>query len=65
MKKFLSIAVTVISCAFLLWVGASWVDIIADNTEPNPVHRTDNIFVFLTQSQVEIIAIDAPLDPGT
>lgn len=37
-----------IMLAFLLWIGVSWVDVIADNMEPEPRHSEFNFFVVLT-----------------
>ena len=37
----------VLSVIFMLWLGASWVDIIADKCHPNPVHSEYNAFVIL------------------
>lgn len=32
---------------FIAWVIVSWVDIVADNCKPNPVHNPYNLFVLL------------------
>lgn len=37
-----------ICCALFLWVCISWVDVIADNLEPEPSHSDYNFFVVLT-----------------
>jgi hypothetical protein len=37
-----------ICCAFLLWIGISWADVIADNLEPEPRHSNYNFFVLFT-----------------
>lgn len=47
MKK-LSLILAGICCAFLLWVGVSWLDVITDNLEPEPRHSEYNFFVVLT-----------------
>jgi hypothetical protein len=39
-----------IALAFILWVGISWIDVIADNLEPEPKHSEYNFFVLLTES---------------
>lgn len=44
----LSYIIGALSLAFLLWVGVSWVDVIADNLEPEPRHSEYNFFVVLT-----------------
>lgn len=36
--------------ALMVWVFASWCDIIADNSKPNPVHSDYNFFVLLTEN---------------
>lgn len=38
-----------IGILFMLWFAVSWVDIIADNTMPNPTHADWNMFVILFQ----------------
>lgn len=35
-------------CALLLWVGLSWLDVIVDNTSPEPHHSDYNFFVVMT-----------------
>ena len=40
-------ALCVFSVIFFLWLGASWVDVIADNCDPNPTHSEYNAFVIL------------------
>lgn len=40
-------AFTVVCCVFLAWFLVSWVDIAADNCQPNPVHNSYNLFVLL------------------
>ena len=37
----------VLSVIFMLWLGASWVDIVADNCDPNPVYSEYNAFIIL------------------
>lgn len=37
-----------IMAAFLLWVGLSWVDVVADNLQPDPRHSEFNFFVVIT-----------------
>lgn len=32
---------------FIAWAIVSWVDIVADNCQPNPVHNPYNLFVLL------------------
>ena len=45
--KTLSNIFTAILCAFLLWVGLSWVDIVSDNLSQAPNHSDLNAFVLL------------------
>ena len=35
---------------FGAWAFASWCDIVADNTQPNPVHSEYNLFVMMTEN---------------
>lgn len=49
MKKIAMAVMTVVSVLVLLWVAASWVDIVADNCEPNPTHSEYNFFVKATE----------------
>ena len=44
----LSYIIAGIALAFLLWVGVSWVDVIADNLQPAPRHSEYNFFVLFT-----------------
>lgn len=37
--------------ALALWVCASWADVVADNTQPNPHHAEWNVFVMLTENE--------------
>lgn len=37
-------AIVIISAAMLLWLGASWLDIISDNSLPNPQHSVVNAY---------------------
>ena len=39
----------VIMIAFMIWVGASFIDIIADNCAANPVHHSLNFFNVLVE----------------
>lgn len=48
MTKLLN-TVSIISIAFLIWLGASWLDVIADNTRPDPQHSDLNIFVMISE----------------
>ena len=49
LKRFGRIVVT-LEVLFLLWMFVSWVDIIADNTQPNPQHSGYNLFVMMTEN---------------
>lgn len=37
-----------LSALFLIWICLSWVDVIADNTTPEPRHSNANFFVVMT-----------------
>ena len=39
----------VLSILFILWGIVSWMDIVADNRKPNPVHHPYNMFVLMTE----------------
>lgn len=41
-------AIMTLCVLFLLWFAASWVDIVADNCFPYPVHHQWNLFVLMT-----------------
>ena len=45
MKKLFTTFISVLCVLFILWFAASWIDIVADNCEPNPVHSEYNLFV--------------------
>ena len=53
MKKIIKITVYTISVALALWFFLSWCDIVADNSEPNPVHHPYNVFVLMVQDKQE------------
>ena len=52
MKK-LSYISTAIICAFILWIGASWIDVVSDNLSTDPQHANINAFVLLTELMEE------------
>ena len=39
-----------INVLFIAWAFTSWCDIVADNTQPNPVHSEYNLFVMMTEN---------------
>lgn len=47
MKKIIKIAAMLVSVGFIAWFVLSWVDIVADNCEPNPHHSKYNMFVIM------------------
>lgn len=49
MKKILTIAYWVLAIIFLLWIAASYIDIIVDNCETITEHSEYNFFVLLTK----------------
>lgn len=53
MKKIIKVAAMLISVNFIAWFILSWVDIVADNCEPNPVHSKYNMFVLMTKQEEE------------
>lgn len=50
MKKFITGLMCALSILFCLWFVASWIDIVADNCEPNPVHSEYNLFVLMVEN---------------
>lgn len=47
--KVISTVFCTASVLMMLWIGASWVDIVWDNTSPNPTHSPYNAFVMLVE----------------
>lgn len=45
MKSVIKGIVYVVSVLFIAWFILSWVDIVADNTEPNPQHSEYNMLL--------------------
>lgn len=43
----LSYIIAGIACAFLLWIGLSWLDVVTDNAQPGAEHSQYNAFVLL------------------
>ena len=39
----------IIMIAFMVWIGASFIDIIADNSTLNPIHSNYNFFNILVE----------------
>lgn len=55
MKKVIKVAAMLIFVGFIAWFILSWVDIVADNTQPNPHHSKYNMFVvFFSDKEDEI-----------
>ena len=53
MKKFFESMAKAIIVLFAFWVLASWVDVMADNSQPNPEHHKWNVFtVFAFNDEV-------------
>ena len=50
MMKWFGRVVVMLEVVFLLWLFVSWVDIVADNTQPNPTHSKYNAFVMMTEN---------------
>ena len=49
MKTITTIIYT-ISILFCIWFAASWIDIVSDNCNLNPVHSEYNLFVMMTEN---------------
>lgn len=66
MKKMFKSIVYIVSILFIAWFFLSWLDIVADNTQPNPQHSEYNLFVVMTKQEEEIEgACGNPLDGTT
>ena len=48
MNKVFDVLLTTAGIAFLLWVGISWIDVIADNST-TAIHASWNFFSLLTR----------------
>ena len=51
MKKIIKSVYYVLMVGLLVWMLASWADIVADNCSPNPVHSEYNFFVVCANSR--------------
>lgn len=40
----------IVSILFSAWFVLSWIDVIADNCTPNPVHSEYNLFVMMVEA---------------
>lgn len=49
MMKWLGRMWLLVNVLFVVWLFASWADIVWDNCSPNPVHSEYNAFVMLTE----------------
>ena len=47
--KVLTALMCTVSILFSIWFVASWIDIISDNCQPNPVHSEYNLFVMMVE----------------
>lgn len=61
--KIIKYTLTALCVLFILWVGISWADIVADNCDPNPQHYDWNFFVvmFPQNKEVEEEPAETPL----
>ena len=48
--KVLTTVMCIASILFTAWFVWSWADIVADNSQPNPIHSEYNMFVMLVES---------------
>ena len=48
--KALTTAMCIASILFTAWFAWSWLDIVTDNTSPNPVHSEYNMFVMMVEN---------------
>ena len=49
MTKAIKVVLGVCYAIIIIWLIASWVDITADNCEPNPQHSEYNAFMLMTK----------------
>ena len=47
MKKFISKTLTFVCVLWLVWVAASFLDVVANNLDPNPTYAVWNVFAML------------------
>ena len=47
MKKLVKITLIVVGILVLVWMGASWLDVICHNLDPNPTYAIWNVFAML------------------
>lgn len=65
MKKIFKAALLGICVAFLAWLFLSWLDIVADNNDPNPHHNPYNAFVLMTKQEKQSGACGDPITDRT
>ena len=51
MKKIIKTTAWVLMFAVCIWIGASFIDIVADNKSENPQHSDLNFFVLITEDE--------------
>jgi hypothetical protein len=51
--KMISALMYTVSILLVVWFVWSWVDVIADNGHPNPIHSEYNLFVMMVNSAEE------------
>ena len=51
MKKVIKTTAWVLAFAVCIWIGASFIDIVADNKSENPQHSDLNFFVLITEDE--------------
>lgn len=61
MKKIIKVVLLSICVAFLAWLFLSWLDIVADNNDPNPHHSPYNAFVMATKQEEQLGACGDPI----
>ena len=53
MKKMLSSLATIALVGILVWIGASYIDVVRQNAQPNPQYASWNAVVIFTETAME------------
>lgn len=63
MKKIIKVAAMLVSMGFIAWFVLSWIDIVADNCEPNPHHSKYNMFVVMLSDKDNLVSNEYEEEP--
>ena len=53
LSKMIKAVMCTVSIMLVMWLVWSWVDVVADNGHPNPIHSEYNLFVMMVNSAEE------------